>query len=247
MSESNTSDSSSRRDFITGMTASAAGLMAAACASGTKAATAPAPAGAGSPVTYVESKMGNFTMLKPSVWDDSWTKRLGKHRTVFDVSEMNQQPGAWQVTAIMDNYKEALGVTDADLGFVLIIRHAAMAHAVQDSMWEKYNLGADTRSQEQQSNMPPAAGAPATPATPATPKKNPLTETITECQKRGVTLLGCNVAMNGFSNRTARRVGGDAKAVKADLFANLWPGMILLPTGLYALARAQDAGCGYMK
>jgi hypothetical protein len=243
MSELPVNDSSTRRDFITGMTASAAGLMAVACASGTSAAAAPAPLGVPSPVSYVESTQGNYSMLKPSVWDDSWTRRLGKYRTVFDVSELQEQgPGVYQVTAIMDNYKEALGATDADLGFVLVIRHGAMALAVNDAMWEKYNLGVDWKRRDDDGNV-----IPADPNAPAAPmKRNPLGRVIGECQKRGVVLLGCNVAMNGFSNRTARRVGGDAKAIKAELFANIWPGMILLPTGLYAVTRAQDVGCGYM-
>jgi hypothetical protein len=221
-------ETSDRRAFLGTMTAGVAGLIAVGCAKPAAGVTAAAPK-----PTYVETTRGNFTMLKPSVWDDSWTNRLGKHRTVFDVSELEQEPGAWQVVPIMDNYKEALNASDSDLGFVLVIRHGAMALAVQDAMWDKYNLGADMKQQDSKTKAPY--------------KRNPLTDTIAECQKRGVTILGCNVAMNGFSNRTARKAGGDAKAIKAELFANLHPGMIMLPTGLYALARAQNAGCGYMK
>ena len=222
-------DSSDRRAFLGTVTAGVAGLMAISCAkpaAGVTTAASPRP-------TFVETTRGNFTMLKPSVWDDSWTNRLGKYRTVFDVSELEQEPGAYQVIPIMDNYKEALDATDQDLGFALVIRHAAMALAVKDAMWEKYNLGADMKQQDRQTNAPY--------------KRNPLTATIAECRKRGVVLLGCNVAMNGFTSRVARRVGGDAKTIKADLFDNLHDGMILLPTGLYALARAQNVGCGYMK
>ena len=234
MSDLPVNESSTRRDFISGITAGAAGLMAVACASGSKAAAAPTPQGAPAPATYVESTQGNFTILKPAVWDDSWTKRLGKYRTVFDVSELEEEgPGPYQVVPIMDNYKEALGATDADMGFVLVIRHGAMAMAVSDAMWDKYNLGANMKRQDDSTKAPF--------------KRNPYARVIAECQKRGVVLLGCNTAMNGFSSRVARGVtGGDAKAIKAELFANLWPGMILLPTGLYAVTRAQDVGCGYM-
>lgn len=222
-------DSSDRRAFLGTVTAGVAGLMAISCAKPAAGVTTAAPPRP----TFVETTRGNFTMLKPSVWDDSWTNRLGKYRTVFDVSELEQEPGAYQVIPIMDNYKEALDATDQDLGFALVIRHAAMALAVKDAMWEKYNLGADMKQQDRQTNAPY--------------KRNPLTATIAECRKRGVVLLGCNVAMNGFTSRVARRVGGDAKTIKADLFDNLHDGMILLPTGLYALARAQNVGCGYMK
>jgi hypothetical protein len=233
MSDLPVTDASTRRDFIAGLTVGAAGLMATACASGAKAQTA--PASVPGPASYVETTRGNFTMLRPAAWDDSWTSRLGKYRTVFDVSDLNDDPASYQVVPIMDNYKEALGVSDADLGFVLIIRHAAMAMAVNDAMWDKYNLRSELKRQDGDADAPPA---------PA--KGSPFSRTIAECQKRGVTILGCNVAMNGFANRTARKAGGDAKAIKADLFANIWPGMILQPTGVYALARAQNVGCGYM-
>jgi hypothetical protein len=219
---------SDRRAFLGTVTAGVAGLMAVSCAK---------PVAGSTPVTpkrpFVETTRGNFTMLKPAAWDDSWTNRLGKYRTVFDTSELEQEPGAYQVIPIMDNYKEALNATDADMGFVLVIRHAAMALAVKDAMWDKYNLGADMKQQDRQANGPY--------------KRNPLTSTIADCQKRGVVILGCNVAMNGFANRTARKVGGDAKAIRNELFDNLHDGMIMQPTGLYALARAQNAGCGYMK
>jgi hypothetical protein len=221
-------DTSDRRAFLGTMTAGVAGLIAVGCARPAAGATAPGPK-----PTFVETTRGSFTMLKPSVWDDSWTKRLGEYRTVFDQSDVEQEPGAYQVVPIMDNYKEALDAKDSDLGFVLVIRHGAMALAVQDAMWDKYNLGADLKQQDSKTKAPY--------------KRNPMTETIAECRKRGVVILGCNVAMNGFANRTARKVGGDAKAIRADLFANLHDGMIMQPTGLYALARAQNAGCGYMK
>lgn len=219
---------SDRRAFLGTVTAGVAGLMAISCAKPAAGSITPSPR-----TTWVETTRGNFTMLKPAVWDDSWTNRLGKYRTVFDTSELEQEPGAYQVIPIMDNYKEALNAADADMGFVLVIRHAAMALAVKDSMWEKYNLGADMKQQDSRTKEPY--------------KRNPLTSTIADCQKRGVTILGCNVAMNGFANRTARKIGGDAKAIRTELFDNLHDGMIMQPTGLYALARAQNAGCGYMK
>ena len=191
-------DTSDRRAFLGTVTAGVAGLMAISCArpaAGVTTVASPKP-------TYVETTRGNFTMLKPSVWDDSWTTRLGKYRTVVDVSELEQEPGAYQVIPIMDNYKEALNATDMDLGFALVIRHGAMPLAVKDAMWDKYNLGADMKQQDRTTSAPY--------------KRNPLTATIADCSKRGVVLLGCNVAMNGFTSRVARRVGGDAKAIKAE-------------------------------
>ena len=46
---------------------------------------------------------------------------------------------------------------------------------------------------------------------------------------------------------TAKRLNQDADKVKADLFANLVPGVILQHSGVFATIRAQEAGCAFMK
>jgi hypothetical protein len=137
------------------------------------------------------------------------------------------------VTPIMDNYKQALSANDSDLGFVLIIRHAAMGMVVNDAMWAKYDVAGSMKRQDRTTNAPF--------------KRNPYQRVITECQKRGVVVLGCNIAMMGFTARMARAAKADVKVVREEIVANMLPDVILLPTGLYALARAQNVGCGYMK
>jgi intracellular sulfur oxidation DsrE/DsrF family protein len=41
-------------------------------------------------------------------------------------------------------------------------------------------------------------------------------------------------------------VARDVEEVQKDVRANLVPGAILVPSGIYALIRAQNAGCAYM-
>jgi intracellular sulfur oxidation DsrE/DsrF family protein len=45
----------------------------------------------------------------------------------------------------------------------------------------------------------------------------------------------------------AERTKGDVEAIKSDVRNNLVPGAILMPTGIFALVRAQNAGCAYMR
>src|SRR5262249_34987459 len=69
---------------------------------------------------------------------------------------------------------------------------------------------------------------------------------IEPLQRRGMISLVCNVAVQNW----ARSLGDDmhlpADEVANDLKANLVPGAILVPSGIYALIRAQNAGCAYM-
>jgi intracellular sulfur oxidation DsrE/DsrF family protein len=55
------------------------------------------------------------------------------------------------------------------------------------------------------------------------------------------------VATNGWGRGLAEQNKLDAETVQADLKANLIPGAILVPSGIYALIRAQNAGCAFMQ
>jgi len=54
----------------------------------------------------------------------------------------------------------------------------------------------------------------------------------------------CDMAMTLYSAVAAG--GGDAAAVKKEFVANLLPGFQLLPSGVWALGRAQEKKCAYI-
>jgi len=57
----------------------------------------------------------------------------------------------------------------------------------------------------------------------------------------------CNIAATNWSRRMAERRKEDWNAVFAEVKANLIPGTILVPSGIFALVRAQNAGAAYMR
>ena len=63
---------------------------------------------------------------------------------------------------------------------------------------------------------------------------------------RGQTVLACNMALRFMSGKLARAEKLEPKAVYDDLRANLVPGVTLMPSGIFAVARAQEAGCRLM-
>ena len=58
--------------------------------------------------------------------------------------------------------------------------------------------------------------------------------------------LVCNIALGHMAHDFAERTGRAADDVRQELAANLVPGAVLVPSGIYALIRAQNAGCAYM-
>ena len=181
-------------------------------------------------------------------WDDSWTAKLEgkKFKTVFDAPEVNSALALHQANAVIENYRDVVGVPARDLGLVVVIRHRAIPMAFNDFIWNKYNAGVDLKLND------PTTGEPA--------KRNPFLHLTKDDRKglvgentsleslynRGVIFLGCNNAAMGWGAILARKAGTNVKDVQAELKANLIPGMTLLPTGIFAVVRAQNVGCSYM-
>ena len=83
----------------------------------------------------------------------------------------------------------------------------------------------------------------------AAPRHRPTVRasTLAWLGSHGHILLGCDLATRNYSNVIARNFKVDQRAVYEELKANLVPGLILQPTGVYAALRAQEAGCAYIR
>ncbi len=57
--------------------------------------------------------------------------------------------------------------------------------------------------------------------------------------------LGEVVALTIYSGAVAQKMGMDPAAVKAEWVAGLIPGAQVVPSGVLAVSRAQEKGCGY--
>ncbi|HEX5172250.1 MAG TPA: hypothetical protein VFW11_23905, partial [Cyclobacteriaceae bacterium] len=56
----------------------------------------------------------------------------------------------------------------------------------------------------------------------------------------------CNAAMTVFSAATAEATKQDPAAVKKEWEAGLIPGIQIVPSGVWAVGRAQEKGCAYI-
>ena len=115
-------------------------------------------------------------------------------------------------------------IHDADAQAVLVIRHMAIPMVFNDAMWAKYGVARLV--------SPDGPGG----------TRNMYAQRLTGLGPR-VILLGCDQATRNFTGRMASAAGADRSAVYEEVKANLVPGVILQPTGVYAVHRAQEAGC----
>jgi len=252
-------DPKSRREFLGQLATSAAILASAGCASQLGAATAagaavapaqtPAATAASTAAsqTAAASPAACATATATTQWDDTWTTHLtAQHKAVFDCAHVEEGSAVDHPFTYMQGLHDALGVPNNQVHTVLVIRHAAIAMALNDAMWARYELGKASKVKD---GKHWAARNPYLNAAPdRTPRAGDLPDyTLSWLARHGHTLLGCNRALSGLSYEIADRTKGSQAAVYKEFTDNLIPGMILQPSGIYAVIRAQEAGCSFFK
>jgi intracellular sulfur oxidation DsrE/DsrF family protein len=68
---------------------------------------------------------------------------------------------------------------------------------------------------------------------------------IEELTKSGVLIGVCDIALSVYSSMAAKEKNMDAADCKKEWVAGLLPGIQIVPSGVYAVNRAQEHGCTY--
>ncbi len=181
------------------------------------------------------------TLVSSPPVSDAWLARLtGKYRQVFDCTGPDDGFGVVFGLTFVETTKSALKVTDKDVNAALVYRHFAMPLMLNDSAWAKYKIG------ELIGVKDPKTNAPAT--------RNIFRDNILghpgltyeqAMAKNGIIMVACNMALTVLSGMTAAKAGVSAEQAAKDWNAALLPGVNLAPSGVYAVNRAQQAGCTY--
>lgn len=209
-----------RRDFM--------GLAAAMAAVGVAAALPVATAGA------AQGPSTDFTR-----WLDSIS---GKQRVVLDMREPNDGMALAWAWVFLFTAPQAYGIPESDLGTAIVLRHNAIAVALDDPAWNKYKLGEYFKIND------PQTGKPAV--------RNPYYLTMAEpflpdmaMQKlidRGVRVVACDMAIHFYSGEIAKKMGLKHEDVKADWNSAVLPGIAHAPSGVVACQGAVAHGCTYL-
>jgi len=175
----------------------------------------------------------------PPVGDEWVAKITGKHKQVFDAVTANEWGPAFALN-YLDTTGPAKKLTDKDLTTVVVMRHSAMPLLVNDVIWAKYKIGALLGVKD------PKTNAPATrniffnnvPMRPGLTYEQMITN-------RGVVFVACNLALTVVSGMAAEKLEISKDQAKKDWENGLFKGVFLAPSGVYAVNRAQEAGCTY--
>ena len=212
----------SRRDFITTLATGATALSLTSIPSPLKAAS-----------TIVETK------TDADIW---FEKVKGKHRMVFDATNHHESmPLAWARVFMTTN--NSTGTPDSDLGVVVVLRHDAIPLAMVDALWSKYKFGEVFKIQD---NL---TGKPAERNIYWNPNPGELhfpDMSIDQLQKRGAMFCVCEMAITIYAMVLGQKIGLDKDEVKKEWIAGLHPSIQLVPSGIWAVGRAQEHGCAYV-
>jgi len=119
---------------------------------------------------------------------------------------------------------------------------------MQQSFWDKYGIGADKKV------MHPVTQE-ATDRNPAllSSKRNEVPADFDEVAldrfiARGGIALACNLALDDMIEIIKKKDGlSDDAAARKQAIAQMVPGVILQPSGVFGALRAQDFGCRYLR
>jgi intracellular sulfur oxidation DsrE/DsrF family protein len=205
---------------------------------GTLAAAAAAGLATLSPVKlHASSRRGPLNAADPAF--EAWLNKMtGKHKMCFDAPEPNSGMAVVWPRVWLNGNNENYGTKDGENTAVIILRHAAIPIAMKDELWAKYKFGEVFGIKEGENASTRNIYAKQLPL--------PLPGTGLEPLLAAGAQVGvCNVALTVYSSVVAQKMGMDPAAVKAEWVAGLIPGVQVVPSGVLAVARSQEKGCGY--
>ncbi len=174
---------------------------------------------------------------------DEWFKKVkGKHRIVYDATEPhNGFPVIWSWVFYKSNNET--GSPDSELTAVVVLRHHGICLAFEDRIWEKYKFG-ETFKVMDTSTTAPAIKNPY--HIPTDSKMVAMgMDGIKNLTSRGVMFCVCETAITVNSGMAAKAMNSAPEEVKKDWLNGLLPGVQVVPSGVWAIGRAQENKCAY--
>ena len=169
-----------------------------------------------------------------------------KHRAVLDSPDINDGLALVHATFYRQGYHEQLGLDGNDVIPVVVFRHLSTAMAFNDALWAKYALG------ERSKMVDPTTGKDAL-RNPffrvGKDEKNalvPADASIEALLASGVVILVCNKATMRLAGQVAQKFGRPVEEFVRSSGGGR-TGNLVQPSGVYAVLRAQDVGCAFLK
>lgn len=175
---------------------------------------------------------------------DEWFKKIkGTHRVVYDGSTPHDGfPIVWNWAFYYSN--NGTGSPDEDITAMTVLRHSAIPFAMKSELWEKYELGAMVGVMDKKTQAPSKRNPYYEPQEGDMPAA--FVQGIKDMQARGAMFCVCDLALNVYSGMKAQQIGADPAQVYQEWKEGVLPGIQVVPSGVWALERAQKNGCAYI-
>jgi intracellular sulfur oxidation DsrE/DsrF family protein len=220
-----------RRFFVSRLAATAAAL-------GVTSAVACSPTGSDAARVSQAGTPAGTKQTELDTWIASFS---GPQKCIYDsISPAGAADGVLYARNLITLSHDELGTTDPEMSVIVSFRHMATPFAYNDAMWAKYPALAELTKYDDATTKKRAT-------------RNVLLHdnvmgfsdaSIPGLGGRGVQFAACGAATTFIAGALAGKTG-DAKAIAAELAANLVPGARLVPAGVVVLQRAQKGGFAY--
>jgi len=203
----------------------------------------------GIPLTSrIEKVVSTATPAAKDTWDLSWAKhvRSAKNKAVFDSPEIESGLGVMRAGIWKAQVNDVQGVPLSQISAISVMRHEGIVLAMQQSFWDRYGVGPMKKAtglDGAPTNTNPVLVSAGDSALPPVLANARLEKFIAG----GGIALACNLAFeldilpivmqkDGLAHDAARKLA----------LTMLIPGVILQPSGVFAVVHAQEAGAQYV-
>ncbi len=202
---------------------------------------------AGAPLTFRAPPASGAAHPAPvdEKFDVSWADRIqGRFRAVFDSPGISEGAALFRAMIWCDQYKSVYGTARSDMAPVLVIRHEAIHLAMNDEYWKRFKIGKEVKLRTPEGKKWAEAN-PIRVTPPGMPEKF-ARYNLEHFLGEGGIVLACNLT---FEDVVAKFKAGDKvedAAARQRALEHVIPGIILQPSGVFGVLRAEEAGCRYI-
>lgn len=193
------------------------------------------------------SRDGDHDRLTPvdTTFDMTWTDKVqGKVRAVFDSPDVSEGAGLFRACLWRTQHKQIYGTERNDASAVLVLRHLAIPLIMDDAYWQRFEIGKHVKLKDPSTNKW-VTGNPIR-TTPAGMPPQFADYNLLQFLAQGGIVLGCNLAFREVVSTFAKADKSSHEEAEAKARAQIIPGVILQPSGIFAALRAQEVGCNYI-
>jgi len=186
-------------------------------------------------------------IINPGDPEEMFKRINGKHRVVFDATQPHGIfPFAWPKIFLLTN--AATGTPEKDNSVLVVLRHTAIGYAMEDRIWANYKIGELFKADDPETKLPSLRNPFWKPKPGAfkVPGFGEVAIGINQLQNSGVQFCVCEAALTVYSAIIAEGINKEPAEVRKDWVAGLLPGIQPVPSGVWALGRAQEKQCAYI-